>query len=398
MIGVSIINVTSYTGLELLRLLSLHPEFALTSVTGRSAAGKCLDEVFPQLHALWMTQNNAQLSVVLRHEAKDVLPSPQSNHPMRWSRVNPQMVIGEEAEPADLAFVCLPHAAAAEAVVGLLERGTKVVDLSADFRLKDVGVYEQWYKHSHPAPAVLETAAYGLPELGQRQRDAIDQTELVANPGCYATAAILALAPALTAGLIEPDVIVDGKSGVSGAGRSPSLTTHYAEANEDVSAYSLAGHRHLPEIMQECSRAAAATGQRGASQLRMTFIPHLVPMTRGILATCYAPLKRVATIPGGGRPASGAFPTAEAVYAAYQEYYAGEPFVHVVDQAPHTKWSYGSNHCFIHPVVDRRAQRLVVISCLDNLIKGAAGQAIQNANRLCGLPETTGLVELGIVP
>ena len=349
MITVSIVNVTSYTGLELLRLLAQHPQFKVTSATARSAAGKRLDEVFPQLR----------------------------------SRMYTQMVITEEAEQTDLAFVCLPHAAAAESVVKLLERGTKVVDLSADFRLRDAALYEEWYQHTHPAPALLETAVYGLCE---RYRAAIEGAALVANPGCYATAALLGLLPALAMGISGHDVIIDGKSGISGAGRSLTLGTHYAEANEDVSAYSLTGHRHLAEITQELEAATLAGGHPINRPLRITFIPHLVPMTRGILATCYADLneERAST-------------TAE-VRALYAEYYAHEPFVEIVDQPPHTKWTYGSNHCLIYPMVDTRTSRLLVISCLDNLVKGAAGQAIQNANLLYGLPETTGLPPVSVYP
>src|SRR3989442_8726036 len=257
MISVSIVNVTSYTGLELLRLLAQHPQFTVTSVTARSAIGKRLYEIFPQLDVMSNTQ------------------------------IDPKLVITEEPGQTDLAFVCLPHAAAAESVVTLLERGAKVVDLSADFRLRDVALYEEWYKHVHPAPALVESAVYGLCE---RYRERIEGASLVANPGCYATAAILGLLPAVTAGIIKPDVIIDAKSGVSGAGRSPTPGTHYAEVNEDVSAYSLNGHRHLPEIAQELEAAARAAGHPLDQALRVTFIPHLVPMTRGILATCYADL------------------------------------------------------------------------------------------------------------
>jgi N-acetyl-gamma-glutamyl-phosphate reductase len=359
MVTVSIVGVTSYTGLELLRLLALHPHFTVTSVTGRSAVGKRLDEVFPQLQAL-----------VYAGYAKKA--------------VNPLLIIGEEPEQTDLAFVCLPHAAAAETVVKLLERGTRVVDLSADFRLRNVAEYEEWYKHMHPAPALLETAVYGLCE---RYRDRIAEATLVANPGCHATASILALLPAFAAGLIDTDVIIDSKTGISGAGRGLTLGTHYAEANEDVSAYSLSGHRHMPEIVQELEAGAMAGGHPLEMLLRMTFVPHLMPMTRGILATCYANFKQ----------SERTLTTAE-VRALYEAYYADEPFVHVVDQAPHTKWTYGSNACIIYPMVDERSGRFVVISCLDNLVKGAAGQAIQNANRLSGFLETTGLPSLALYP
>jgi N-acetyl-gamma-glutamyl-phosphate reductase len=348
MLTVSIVNVTSYTALELLRLLAQHPQFVVVSVTGRSAVGKRLDSVFPHVCAA----------------------------------IDPALIITAEPAKTDLAFVCLPHAAAAESVLKLLEQGTKVVDLSADFRLHDANIYTEWYKHTHPAPAYLETTVYGLCE---RYRDQIVDASLVANPGCYATTSILALIPALAAGIIHPSIVIDAKSGVSGAGRSPSLTTLYDEVNENINAYSLDGHRHLPEIIQELEAAALDGGNVVTGQLRVTFIPHLMPMTRGILATCYADLKQNVL-------------TTEDVRVLYEKYYANEPFVHVVDQSPHTKWSYGSNHCFIHPFVDTRTQRLIVVSCLDNLVKGAAGQALQNANILYGLPETTGLLALAVYP
>jgi N-acetyl-gamma-glutamyl-phosphate reductase len=355
MISVAIVNVTSYTGLELLRLLSQHPQFVVTSVTARSAAGKRLSDIFPQVRAILQTSEQAKPAF------------------------DPSLLLSEEPERTDLAFICLPHAAAAETVARLLERGTKVVDLSADFRLRDVDTYEQWYKHTHPVPTLLETAVYGLCEL---HRERIRSASLVANPGCYATASILALAPAFAAGIIEPGAIIDAKSGVSGAGRSLSLSTHYAEVNEDISAYKVTGHQHLPEITQELE-AESLHGEK----LRLTFMPHLVPMTRGILATCYADLR-----------AEQRTLTTNDVRALYERYYADEPFVHVAAQPPHTKWSYASNHCFIYPVVDARTQRLVIISCLDNLVKGAAGQAVQNANLLYGLPETAGLTALGVNP
>lgn len=357
MISVSIIGVTGYTALELLRLLAQHPQFVVTSVTARSAVGKRLDEIHPQLRA------------VVHNETT--------------SAVNPALIVTEEAAQTDLAFVCLPHAAAAESVVELLERGSKVVDLSADFRLRDVSTYEKWYNHTHPAPALLETAVYGLCE---RYRDKIQGASLVANPGCHVTTSLLALLPAVEAGIIEPDIIIDTKTGVSGAGRALKLGSLYSEVNEDVNAYSLAGHRHLPEITQELEAAAEAGGHGSATGLNVTFIPHLIPMTRGLLATCYAKLKQ------------GVILSNEDVFALYMRYYSNEPFVHVVDQPPHTKWTYGTNHCFVYPIVDVRTKRLIVVSCLDNLVKGASGQAIQNANRLYGLPESTGLASIGVNP
>ncbi len=415
MITVSIVNVTSYTGLELLRLLAEHPQFVVTSVTARSAKGSRLADVFP-----WLGRGTREKGTAGDHKGPphhSPPPSPLrtdehvSNKPTRESPVTgpslANLVITEDAAPTDLAFVCLPHAAAAEAVLTLLERGTRVVDLSADFRLREASVYEEWYRHSHPAPALLESAVYGLCE---RYRERIEGASLVANPGCYATAAILGLLPAVAAGIIKPDVIIDAKSGISGAGRSPTPGTHYAEVNEDVSAYSLNGHRHLPEITQELEAAASAAGHPLDQALRITFIPHLVPMTRGILATCYADLNSEGAIMdvdrrSGQRLADKSAvgcdksaPTSAEVRSLYEEYYADEPFVQVVDQAPHTKWTYGSNQCFIYPMVDTRTRRLLVITCLDNLVKGAAGQAIQNANRLYGLPETTGLPTVAVYP
>jgi N-acetyl-gamma-glutamyl-phosphate reductase len=361
-ISVSIVNVTSYSGLELLRLLSQHPHFDVRSVTARSAAGQRLYDVFPQFCAGLKLHGGSS------------------------GDFDPSLVIANEPAQTDLAFVCLPHAAAAASVVRLLERGTKVIDLSADFRLHDAATYEEWYKLAHPAPALLETATYGLCE---RYRERIAEATLVANPGCYATAAILGLMPATSEGVISSDIIIDAKSGLSGAGRSPTASTHYAEANEDVCAYSLSGHRHLPEISQELMAAAQAGGNPFKQPPRITFIPHLVPMTRGILATCYADLQQ---------DAQGHVLTAAEVRELYERYYADEPFVHIVDQPPHTKWTYGSNNCFIYPTLDTRTGRLVVISCLDNLVKGASGQAIQNANRLYGLPETCGLAPMSINP
>jgi N-acetyl-gamma-glutamyl-phosphate reductase len=356
-ITVSIVNVTSYTAIELLRLLVRHPQFVVTSVTARNAAGQRLEEVFPQLRA--------------------IMPPMDRKTPT----VDPSLVLTRESAQTDLAFVCLPHAAAAETTVRLLERGTRVVDLSADFRLRDVAVYQEWYQHVHPAPALLKTAVYGLCE---RYREQICSTTLVANPGCHASTAILALVPAVSSGLIGPDVIIDSKTGISGGGRSPSPKYHYPEANEDACAYSVAGHRHLPEITQELEVAGTVSGHPVPGGLRITFIPHLLPMTRGILATCYANVQRDVSV--------------EELRAIYQDHYASEPFVHVVEQPPHTKWAYGSNHCFIYPTLDPRTRRLIVVACLDNLVKGASGQAIQNANLLFGLEETTGLEQLGVHP
>jgi N-acetyl-gamma-glutamyl-phosphate reductase len=337
-VKVGIINVTGYIGMELARLLCRHPEVKLASVTGRSAAGEKLGAVFPHL---------ADIDLVIQSELDDV----------------------------DLVFSAMPHKASAEIVLKALEQVSKVVDLSADFRLKDTEEYERWYGVSHPAPHLLDEAVYGLTELNRPQ---IASSRLVANPGCYPTGAILALAPAVKQGLIEPDIIIDSKSGVSGAGRALSLNSHFAEANENVFAYALEGHRHLPEIIQELQRLAPK------SSLSVTFLPHLVPMTRGILTSCYAKLASDAT--------------KEKLTALYREFYQVEPFVRVVDFPPNTKHTTGSNLCLIYPTIDVRTNRLIVIGCLDNLVKGGAGQAIQNMNLMLGFPETMALEGLAVYP
>jgi N-acetyl-gamma-glutamyl-phosphate reductase len=252
-----------------------------------------------------------------------------------------------------------------------MNKGMRVIDLSADFRLDEESLYPEWYGFSHPAPKLIREKVYGLPEL---YREDIARAHLVANPGCYPTATLLALAPALREGLIEPDIVVDAKSGLSGAGRTLNLATHFAEANENLSPYALSGHRHLPEITQELRKI-------GKISLGVTFIPHLVPLTRGLLVTCYASLTKETNIE-----------------KIYQEFYKGEPFVKVVTFPPQTKLTSGSNLCLIHPLMDRRTGKLIVVGCLDNLIKGGAGQAIQNMNLMLGFPETLGLLTKPLYP
>ncbi|MBI3931332.1 MAG: N-acetyl-gamma-glutamyl-phosphate reductase [Chloroflexi bacterium] len=341
---IGIINVTGYAGVELARLLYQHPEVELTSVTGRSAAGQKLGTVFPHLASIDLT-------------------------------------IEAELGEIDLAFSAMPHQESAKEVIPLLKRGIKVVDISADFRLKDAAEYAAWYGFAHPAPHLLEQAVFGLPELYRSQ---IASAQLVANPGCYPTGAILALAPAVKAGLIEPDIIIDSKSGISGAGRTLSLSSHYSEANEDVTAYALDGHRHLPEITQELKRL------RPQPPPSITFVPHLIPMTRGILTTAYATLSP-------GKVARGDRGQ-EALMKLYRDFYRDKPFVRVMATSPHTKHTWGNNLCLIHPTIDRSGEKLIVISAIDNLVKGAAGQAIQNMNLMLGLPETMGLQALAVYP
>ena len=343
---VGILNVTGYSGSELARLLHGHPEVTLTSVTGRSAAGQKLGDVFPHL---------SDLDMVIQPELDGSL---------------------------DMVFSALPHKASAEAVIPLVENGIKVVDVSADFRLKQPSQYEEWYGVSHPAPQYLEEAVYGLTELN---RPDVSQARLVANPGCYPTSAILALTPAIAKGLVEPDIVVDSKSGVSGAGRGLSMTTHFSEVNENVMAYSVGGHRHLPEITEQLGKL-----QDDNSPVEVTFLPHLIPMTRGILSSCYARLKP---------DVFSSWDQADTqIRQLYQDFYSGDPFVKVSPSPPQTKQTLGNNMCLLYPTVDSRTGRLVVISCLDNLVKGAAGQAVQNMNLMFGLPETTALEALAIYP
>ncbi len=336
-IKVGIINVTGYAGVELARLLSRHPSVALTSVTGRSAAGQKLNKVFPHL---------TDIELTIQAELGDV----------------------------DLAFSAMPHKESAKEIIPLISRGIKVVDISSDFRLKDANAYPAWYSFTHPAPKLLEKAVFGLPELHRKE---VAAAQLVANPGCYPTGAILAFAPVVKAGLIKPDIIVDSKSGVSGAGRTLSLTTHYSEVNEDVSAYSVEGHRHLPEITQELGLLNPKMSPA------VTFIPHLIPMTRGILTTGYATL-----IPG---KLSADNKGKEELKRLYADFYKDEPFVRIVDLPPHTKHTWGSNFCLIYPTIDLRTGKIIIISAIDNLVKGAAGQAIQNMNLMLGFPETAGI-------
>jgi len=341
-VSVGIINVTGYIGAELARLLSQHPGVHLASITGRSAAGQKLGQFFPFLSHI-------------------------------------PLVIESELGEVDFAFSALPHGAAAEIVAKALEREIKVVDLSADFRLKDATEYQRWYKITHPVPELLDEAVYGLPEINRQE---ISQARLVANPGCYSTGAILALAPAVKANLVTSNIIIDSKSGVSGAGRTLSLTTHFAEANENVSAYALEGHRHLPEIVQELQNLTQDFNPK------VTFLPHLTPMTRGILSSCYAELA----------PRINPKRLKEEIKGIYQEFYQDDPFIQVTDSPPGTKQTWGSNFCLIYPTVDVEAGRLIVISCLDNLVKGGAGQAVQNFNLMMGFPEDMGLKMPAIYP
>jgi len=343
-ISVSIVNVTSYTGLELLRLLSQHPYFSVTSVTARSALGRRLGEVFPQFGVAGNISGDLN--------AKGIS----------------DLVITDEPQQTDLAFVCLPHAAAAESVLILLERGTKVVDLSADFRLRDVALYEEWYQHTHPVPALLATAVYGLCE---RYRERIQGATLVANPGCYATSVILALAPLLAANVVdrEKGIISDSKSGVSGAGKEATARTHFVSVADNLSAYSVFAHRHVGEMLEQLKLDARD----------LIFTPHLLPIPRGILSTIYVHLKRETT--------------AAEVASCFHDFYAGKPWVRVfaTPKLPQIQFSLHTNYCDLGFCLAEDGRRLVLVSCVDNLLKGAAGQAVQNMNLMYGFKEQEGL-------
>lgn len=336
MTRVAILGASGYTGLELIRILLRHPQAKITALVSRRDDEPHLSAVHPSLVG--------RLDLSLEPLSAEQL-----------------------AERCDCVFGCLPHAASAEAIVELLKHDLRVIDLSADYRLNSAAVYEQWYGHEHPDAARLGKVPYGLPEL---YRESIRNARLVANPGCYPTAAILALAPLLRANLIDPSgIVIDSKSGVSGAGRTPKPNLHFPEANESVSAYGLGTHRHMPEIDQVLSDV-------GGGHVATLFTPHLMPMDRGILSTCYA------------TPTVGI--EAESVRACLRQAYADEPFVQFVESPPTTKQVAYTNHCHLYATIVRG--RVVVVSVIDNLIKGASGAAVQNFNLMFGYDETTALV------
>lgn len=325
----AIAGANGYAGMTAVHLLARHPEVELVQLSSRSYAGKPYAEVFPLLD-----------------------------------------LSGDfEAEPTpagiDVIFSCLPHNVGAARVESWQAAGLRVIDMSADFRLHDPAEYPRWYGQEHPAPHLLDKAVLGLPELHASE---LKEAQLIAVPGCYSTASILALAPAVAAGLVGSDIVVDAKSGVSGAGRSPSLGVHFSEVNESLGAYAIEGHRHLAEVNQEL----AALNLDGRP-LSVTFVPHLVPMTRGILATCYFDLK--------GSPGD--------LEEAYREFYDGQPFTRVVPKSPATKLASHSNLCLVN--VAAQGRKAIVTAALDNLIKGASGQGVECFNIAFGFDRTTAL-------
>jgi N-acetyl-gamma-glutamyl-phosphate reductase len=323
---VHVLGAAGFAGAQLAALVDAHPALQLGMLTARADVGRRLGDVHPQY----------------RVERRLEVYEP------------------EAVEAGDLAAVCYPHAEAAPVVADLVDRGARVVDVSADHRLRDPGAYPAWYGFAHPRPDLLVEAVYGLPE---RYRDRIPEARLVANPGCYPEAALLGLLP--LAGELE-DVVIDAKSGVSGAGRTPTEAVHYSSVAQSVVAYNVFAHRHTPEIEQELG-------------LPVTFVPHLVPVDRGLLASCHA------------RPLDGT-PHPDDLRARYAEYYAGHPFVEVVDAPPGMRAVQHTNYAQVCPMVDARRGRVTVFSVIDNLGKGAAGQAVQNLNLMAGRPETEGLL------
>jgi N-acetyl-gamma-glutamyl-phosphate reductase len=346
-IRVGIIGATGYVGGELIRLLERHPRVRIVGLQGRDRDQEPVSRSHPHLSRTGHAVDTAV----------------------------PEM---------DVAFVALPHGAAAALVPDLVEKGIRVIDLGADYRLKDPADYERWYGFTHPAPELLARAVYGLPELHRAELLALGDadTAIVGAPGCYPTTTLLGLAPLARAGLIG-DLVVDAKSGVSGAGREPKPELTFAEVNETVRAYGVGGHRHVAEMEQELGALSPAAGANpGAAGV--DFLPHLIPMTRGILASSHVRPTRAVD--------------ANELRELYADAYRGEPFVEVVERPPSTGHVLGSNHCRVHVHLDERVGRIIALSVTDNLVKGAAGQAVQAFNVVLGLPETTGLEQLPLAP
>ena len=344
MIKFGIIGATGYAGSELVRLITQHPKAELVTMTSQSYAGQEYKEVY---------SNYSHLDYVCEEEH-----------------------IEEMAEKCDVIFLALPHGVASKKINADILSKTKIIDLGADFRIQDVDVYEKWYT-THYSKDILPEAVYGLCEIN---RDKIKGKRIVANPGCYTSCSILSLYPLVKEGMIDlSSIIIDAKSGATGAGRGLSLGNHYCELNESVKAYKVASHRHTPEIEEQLSIAA---GQ----DIVLNFTPHLIPMDRGILATCYATLNKKYTY--------------EDIRKAYEKHYGNEHFIRLTKEGvfPETKWVKGSNFVDIGFTVDERTNRVIVIGALDNLFKGAAGQAVQNMNIIMGIEETTGIDYVPIFP
>lgn len=344
-IKAAIVGGSGYTGVELLRILALHPDVSVTAVTSRQYKGMGVNSLFPSLHAF--------------HDLEFIEPD-----------------VKKISEKADVVFTAVPHQTAMAIVPDFLEAGCRVVDLSADFRIRDLEVYEKWYQ-KHSAPEFISQAVYGLPEI---YGDELVSARLVANPGCYPTSTILPLYPLLKQGVIcSEGIIVDSKSGASGAGRSASTATLYCEVNESFKAYKVGEHRHTPEIEQEISAAAS-------KETVINFTPHLVPMNRGILTTSYSMAEKSCTT--------------ERLITLLNDFYRGSVFVNVLSdgQFPNVSSIRGSNYCDIAVKYDQRTGRVITVSVIDNLVKGASGQAVQNMNLMFGLSEDAGLRMPAVYP
>lgn len=340
----AVLGATGYAGVELLRILIHHPRVRLRVVTSQQFVGKRVSEIYPSLVG--------QCDLVLE-----------------------EIRVEKIASQIDLAFTALPHETSMDVVADLVERGKRVIDLSADFRLRDPETYRQWYR-SHKAPHLLREAIYGLTEIHRRE---IAKAQLVANPGCYPTGAVLGLAPLFAEKMVQGTVLIDAKSGVTGAGRSSGVELSFSEVNENFKAYNVGVHRHTPEIEQELNQIAKRS-------VTVFFAPHLVPMSRGILSTMYVELRKS--------------PGEERLSKIYRDFYRRDPFIRILPAGsfPQTKEVRGSNDCAIGFHYDSRVGRLVVITAIDNLVKGAAGQAVQNMNLMYGWPEVEGLRGTALVP
>lgn len=345
MIKAGIIGATGYAGQQLASLLVNHPEAEIKFVSSNSYAGQLFSDIYPQFYKI------LDMPLLSTEEAKAAMSD------------------------VDVVFTALPNGLVFELAQLALEKGIKIIDFSADFRLDDPDVYEEWYKTEHTAKDLISKQVYGLAELW---RDKIKGADLIANPGCYTTASILAISALLREdGLVDTDhIIIDAKSGITGSGRKKDLSLLYAEAGESVKAYGIAHHRHTPEIEQELSKVAG-------KEIQVQFTPHLMPMKRGILATIYVDLKKDVT--------------EDDLYTVYEKYYGDENFIRIRRGMCETRFVVGTNFCDISVRVDQRTHRAIITSCIDNMVKGAAGQAVQNMNVAFGLEETAGLKTMNIV-
>ncbi len=345
MIKASVVGASGYAGAELIRILARHPEVRMAALTANKYANKKVASLYPHLGVC------GDLSFVVFEEAV--------------------------VRDSDVVFVAVPHGLSMQVMPDVMRSGAKVIDLSGDFRLADATVYQEWYGQAHTQRALLGKAVYGLPELN---REEIVNAVFVANPGCYPTSALLALAPLIEGEIAAAGpILISSCSGVTGAGREPSLTTHFPECNESVEAYAVGQHKHTPEIEQELSK-------RAQRELLITFVPHLVPINRGILTTAYCPVQK------GHKT--------KVLVELYQDYYVDAPFVRVLQEGkyPKTKHVMGSNYCDVAVKMDDRTGHVVAVAAIDNLVKGASGQAVQNMNLMCDLDEKQGLQSIALAP